>query len=385
MKSSILFLGLQLVAAGVLSRQMDVTPASNVNYQSLAPDSDNGTFALPPNFRNEPPINTQSPLTPGAMVKTVKYGPWHMRPNTVLPNAPVLRAAVPCTDCYVVAYQADLVDENGVTQNVNNGGWLHHMVRCLVDFPSFHLPKDTKLNIFLQKVLFTTGIGQRDTSCPILPTKRIFASGNERAVTRLNANYKFGYKINPGDSFSSVVELMNMGKTAKTYYMTISYEYLPINSPSASGYREYAAMPWLDATGCGGSDVPARQGAYSVNAVPWISTVEGNLLFAEGHVHDGALDTTIYLNDKPVCISQHVYGRKPEYVSVDGMDGMGGGMEGMPTTSISDTSSCVNFGMVKRGDKLSAVCKYDTTQHPIEKNPNGSLMAIMCNTRVYIG
>lgn len=120
-------------------------------------------------------------------------------------------------------------------------------------------------------------------------------------------------------------------------------------------------MAWLDITGCGASDVPARVGDYDIKSPPWTANFNGRLLSATGHTHDGGADVTIYKNGKPVCKSVQLYARTPAYI--------GGMMPGMK--HISDTGSCVDFGTIKSGDKLHIGARYNTTEHELNKNMNG--------------
>lgn len=179
-------------------------------------------------------------------------------------------------------------------------------------------------------------------------------------------------------------------------------------------------MAWLDITGCGSSEVPAQGGEYTKTSPGWSSTVSGKLLSAVGHVHDGGMDTTVYVNGKPVCVSQQIYGRKPGYNSTMDMtastaasgsssSGFGGGLLGMlsalgglggtsglekrqmqmgPTTHISDAGACVDFGEVAVGDELTQSAHYNTNLHPLDMEMGaeaGQPMEIMGITPVYIG
>jgi hypothetical protein len=121
-------------------------------------------------------------------------------------------------------------------------------------------------------------------------------------------------------------------------------------------------MAWLDITGCGMSDYPARSGTYEVKSPAWRSSVSGKLLSATGHEHDAGAEVIVYKNGKPVCNSAQIYGRRPQWI---------GGMDGMKMSHISDTGSCVDFGEVKVGDTLQIGAKYNTTAHPLDKRMSG--------------
>jgi len=104
-------------------------------------------------------------------------------------------------------------------------------------------------------------------------------------------------------------------------------------------------MAWFDAGGCGNSDQTPKNGSYDLTSPSWTSTVSGTMLAADGHVHDRGLNVTLYQNGNVVCVSQHLYGRFPTYISPMMMDGSSGPME-----AISDTSQCRDFETVEVGD-----------------------------------
>jgi hypothetical protein len=121
-------------------------------------------------------------------------------------------------------------------------------------------------------------------------------------------------------------------------------------------------MAWLDITGCGTSEYPAKTGNYEVKSSGWKASYSGRLLSATGHTHDGGADVTIYKNNEPVCTSLQIYGRKPAWI---------GNMGGMKKAHISDTGSCVDFGNLSYGDTLSIGARYNTSDHALNKNMNG--------------
>ncbi|KAK3076281.1 hypothetical protein LTS18_013437, partial [Coniosporium uncinatum] len=83
-----------------------------------------------------------------------------------------------------------------------------------------------------------------------------------------------------------------------------------------------------------------------------------------------------------------LYGRKPGFTEKADA-GMGGGVAGMAGMSgamahISDSSVCMDFGEVKRGDKVYLEAFYNTNLHPLMIE-NGKAERLMGINRVYIG
>ncbi|KAK2804805.1 hypothetical protein FQN51_001447 [Onygenales sp. PD_10] len=366
-------------------------PSDNKNIAAGAPDnggsspfpgtggacpSEPPTDELPPDFLDEPDLDASKPGKDGATVTKIRYGPYQLDAMDMISNRPDLNMEAPCEDCYITALQANLEYEDGTTANVNTGAWLHHMV------------------------LYKNGLGNKDLVCgsgliSLMP-ERIYASGNERSVSRANGVAQYGIELGSGDSIGMIYDLMNESDEAQTYYLTITYEHLP---KSTSGYKP-VSMAWLDITDCGLSAVPAQQGQFVLKSKGWKSTVSGRLLSASGHVHNGGVNTTIYLNGDPVCVSRQLYGRTPDFVAPghgghegmkakrqdghEGHDGGEDGMEGKP--SISDAEMCVDFATVNEGDELVISAYYDTDLHPLDEAHDGSgFEDVMGISRVYIG
>lgn len=176
----------------------------------------NSTTELPPDFNVEPDLDaSQPPKTPGATLTKIKYGPYQVDAMDMIKNRPELRLELPCEDCYITALQADLEYEDGTTANVNTGAWLHHMV------------------------LSKGGSGAEDLRCPFLPlTERIYASGNERSVSRTNDVAPYGIEIGRSNSINMIYDLMNDSDKPMTVYMSMvsinpAIDYHPCLSPSA--------------------------------------------------------------------------------------------------------------------------------------------------------
>ena len=138
------------------------------------------------------------PVTEGATLTKIRYGPYDLEAMGMIENRPDLNIELPCDDCYITALQASLEYENGTSANVNTGGWLHHMV------------------------LYNNGDNKDDLVCDsLLSPQRIYASGNERIVSRVNGVADYGIKIDSGDSVGMIYDLMNDSDAPQTYYITI--------------------------------------------------------------------------------------------------------------------------------------------------------------------
>jgi hypothetical protein len=159
------------------------------------------------------------------------------------------------------------------------------------------------------------------------------------------------------------------------------------------GYKP-ARMVWADITGCGASEAIPKEGSYEFKSPGWSSTIGGVMLSTLGHVHDGGVYTTLYINEKPVCRSDQFYGTKPAFFERDGIanlntyngsmgHNMAKGAGHAPNTlahstessnnikaieHVTESSSCVNFGVLKPGDTVVLGATYNTTAHNMNRN-----------------
>jgi hypothetical protein len=337
-----------------------------------------------------------TPRTPPAQVPTgagstkIRYGPFTIpdmnspstglasaRPLLGLPaengmvwNQPVRDIRRPCDGCLVTSMQAGLEYADGTVANIDTGAWLHHMV------------------------LMSQGTDRRDPTCSGNPfslphfavggtpenTERFFASGNERTALEAIPGQNYGYRVNAGDRWHLLVDLMNTTTAAKTVYLTMNYSYVPA---STAGYRGVQPI-WLDAAQCGTSEVPARTGAYTVKSNPYTSTVSGQLIGAGGHLHDGGTHLTVERNGQVFCDGAALYGTKPGYTTPmapgDDMDHSHGGA----MTHISEHPACrQNLPTINAGDRLSITGFYDDAQHP-QMVHGGRLHTVMAIAILYV-
>jgi hypothetical protein len=78
-----------------------------------------------------------------------------------------------------------------------------------------------------------------------------------------------------------------------------------------------------------------------------------------GHMHDGGVDTRLFINDKLACNSIMHYGLRPGYITDPQQTiqktGRNRGFQGKKDRGlmhISDNGLCENFGDIKVGDRM---------------------------------
>jgi hypothetical protein len=83
--------------------------------------------------------------------------------------------------------------------------------------------------------------------------------------------------------------------------------------------------------------------------------VDGHIINAKGHLHDGGVRVELTLNGKVVCDSHAQYG---------GDGGEGVAPDGRPWQTIRQMSQCTDPIPVKKGDILGLKSYYNTKLHP---------------------
>jgi hypothetical protein len=97
---------------------------------------------------------SKHPEVPGFKTIKVRYGPYKV-PNMdkttytltgaeegMLWNYPDQNIQKPCSDCMIVGIRPDYEDLNGVSVNIDNGHWMHH-----VSSPDIQFLVDTSNNL----------------------------------------------------------------------------------------------------------------------------------------------------------------------------------------------------------------------------------------------
>jgi hypothetical protein len=251
---------------------------------------------------------------------TVRWGPFVLPPagmggdadhaNVVIPDGPK-----PCTGCYLVGIEPDLVFADGRSANLDNGMMLHHAVFFASD-----------------KV---------DSTCGGAPGfgnlgERFFASGNERTGGVLPAG--FGYPVSDAP-WNGVFHVMNHSPLPQTVFVELRTRWV------RDGVQPVRPV-WLDMGNCGTSeyDVPAGR---STRHFTWTSNLTGRVLSAGGHVHDGGIRTSLTnaTTGRHVCTSWAAYNTKPAY---------------MGTVDTMSVCAWDSLGTIRAGEVLDLEALYDT-------------------------
>jgi len=209
--------------------------------------------------------------------------------------------------------------------------------------------------------------------------ERFSTSGNERWVKRFNSHGKWGFHFGPGhETWVAAIKLQNFSDEEKELYLTISYEWLSLDSPEAKDYRNVKVL-WLDvAPVCGNAEVPGVRGKVTYNSKAWASTIRGHILEVAGHGHSGALGMSAYQNAKELCYSKQLYG------NLNGHEEETGWVDKNGKKYISNIGVCQNLGWLEIGDILTVDVNYDSDIHDLDET-NGVIEPVMGVMGLYIG
>jgi hypothetical protein len=306
--------------------------------------------------------NPVVPGTPGARHTAISYGPWTVPAATTgtdghhggaMKEDVKFAIRKPCTDCYITGATPRLTYADGTTANTDTGLWLHHFV------------------------LFSSG--GVDSRCgntlAALVGEVFFTGANERTAAHSPAGT--GYRVHPLDSWSLMVDLMNMNALPKDVKFEVTYDWVPASTPGM-----HAMKPVFMDVGeaCVDSTVPAGTGQYSRKNT-WTATVPGRVMGVASHMHDGG--TRVVLRNlttgTTICDSKAYYGG-PGFEEPAGSDHGHDGMA-MATTHLSAVDQCIAQGkdrpvaVIKRGDQLEIEAFYDADLHP--HDPNDPVMGLV--------
>ena len=296
------------LAAGVTGVVLLLAPPALVSapvHAAPAPPPDHG-----PDHGADPGQVTAS---------AVRWGPFLLPPagaggdadhaNVVIPDGPK-----PCTDCYLVGIEPDLVYADGTSANLDTGMMLHHAVFFASD--------------------------QVDATCGGAPGfgelgERFFAAGNERTGGTLPAG--FGYRVTAAP-WNGVFHIMNHSAVPRAVFVELRTRWV------RHGVQPVRPL-WLDMGNCGTSEYEVPAGPSSRHWT-WTSNLTGRVLSVGGHVHDGGVRTTLTnaSSGRRVCTSWAAYDTKPAY------------MGSLDTMSVCAWDS---LGTVRAGEVLDLEAVYD--------------------------
>jgi len=319
---------------------------------------------------------------PGAYTVKLRYGPYRV-PNMghknmlgeggMLSNYPHGNLEKPCEgECTIIGMSAGLEYANGTNANIDSGMWLHHTVFFNAG-PGREDPTCMDKEISVPHV--TTGATARSS-------ERFFASGNERTpgIFPEWGVKDAGYKIKSTDRFAALVELMNENMEDKTVYMTVTYDVV-----DGHPFKDEIKCVWHDVRNCGTSEVnpPKGQNRFSLGS-KWTSNVNGQIIGAIGHLHDGGTSVTLEVDGKRTCTNVAKYGTKPEYVQKTAMGHLANGA----LTHISDMNNCYGAEfpekVMKVGQVWDLTANYDFSEYTGMKHEDGDWDEVMGISIMYI-
>jgi len=329
---------------------------------------------------------SKSTRFPDAIRKKIRFGPYRIPPTSEknvefhmlnqkgMTNTLKIGAAKPCgKDCMILAINAGLEYGDGTkVPNNPSGAWLHHVV------------------------VFNMGMQVKDATCFGM-MENLFESGNERTDFPFyipQSGVKSAYHVRNSDTFVINTELMNLEDTEKWAWLTMEYEYIEGFDPA---WKE-GKVVWMSVgpdrcTGDFGNPFgptnltrtqqPLRD-KFEEYSVPWTSPKDGLIIGANSHLHDGGIDTKVFLEDRHICTSTAKYASGGSHAHGAKMKRQMG--SGASSEHISEQIPCIfeKPMPLTKGQSLFIKCDYDFTKHPGMKNAKGELDEVMAITGTLI-
>ena len=247
------------------------------------------------------PAAPPGPEAPRGTWAELRYGPFVVTPAGAGGDADHANIAVPslpkpCTNCFLLELQPELVYADGTPANLDTGMMLHHAV------------------------LFNAS--RQDNTCgPEQPFpgklgQRFFASGNERTPGLFPPG--FGYYVDAGN-WSGIFHVMNHSAGPKSVFFQLKVRW----SPAAAGGVSPLTPIWLDMNNCRTSEYAVPAGPSSSHWT-WTSNITGRIVATAGHVHDGGVRTTLtnHTTRQHLCTSWAGWGKNSAFQgSIESMSG----------------------------------------------------------------
>lgn len=191
-------------------------------------------------------VSFESQLQPSEKTVSISYGSFNIKQGTMMPEVVLQDIKKPCDGCSITAMRATLTNS------------------------SSQLPLAPDTGIHLHHIIFFNQ-GVKDIVCPEMG-ERFFGSGDAQWTLRWNSHGDYGYKVKAQDRWDMVVEVMNDGEWEGEVEVRVLFEV-------DTGMPEVRPV-WLDATGCGRSDVDVKSTTepFEYTTPVWTSTVSGILI-----------------------------------------------------------------------------------------------------------
>jgi len=262
--------------------------------------------------------------------------------------------------CTILAGQASLMYTNGKPANPSNGVYIHHILTSDTTkkqnpwLSSCGRPNSPGMSINA----VTGGIGFVGAGED--------SSDGGAVYTSANGTQNTGYHIGPNDKFNAWAQIVNYNKEPKDIYITYDLEWVP----GIVGKDVKTVL--LSVTSCGSAIKMSDRGPTNTTSGKFYFMEPGKVFRVRGHLHDGGVQTHVFINNQYKCSSKASYGTRS--ASEGGMSHGTQDKDGSIKT-IAGMSTCWGDWHVKKGDYLTGVAEYDLKKHPLRKTAGGGKAA----------
>jgi hypothetical protein len=172
----------------------------------------------------------------------------------------------------------------------------------------------------------------------------------------LRGEIKAGYYLSKNRMIINAIDVVNYKNYEQEVYTATELEYVPGHPEDFLDSQQQRVDPAI----CGGPSgarihPPVGVKRFSINSTGIIMKMDGYILNARGHMHDGGVNIVFKINDKVVCDSKAIYG---------GEGHSSKGSDGQLWETIAESTSCMDPIPVKKGDSVHMQANYDVELHP---------------------
>jgi hypothetical protein len=147
-------------------------------------------------------------------------------------------------------------------------------------------------------------LNEPDPICSSNPASLFLVSGNERNSWKLNAKGRYGFYASADARWVTAPALVNESDEPKDLQVSVSYEWIFASSEEGKKYRN-AELLWVNLgypCGDGMSPLgPSEVGEQKYTSGVLIAPLGGPVIVAESHLHDGGVNSTLFINGKVAC------------------------------------------------------------------------------------
>jgi len=249
-----------------------------------------------------------------------------------------------CSDCTILSGFTYPTHADGTRAQISTSVYNHHIIIAAAGKPSVPLTSCKALG-----ALNSLGDGT-------IPLTTFLSADNAEATdtvfTTADGKFNSGFYVSPSTRMMLTGMLVNYNPEPMDVYVNLEIEYVPGKPPQLAD----ASNALISVGGCKGVNfTPKPNSQETLKSEAYNMPQDGYIINAYGHLHDGGVNTKLFVNGNMVCVSEATYGTQGAATEVNGEK----------WETISKMSTCPGPFPIKKGDVVTMTSDYDTQLHPL--------------------